>query len=104
MAPSVVQSHEVQNGSQSIAAELKQAAATNFLPVQNAAPPTLSSDYQINEHPIRHRRPIKAVCMGAGYSSLMMGIIHNEKMKDKNIDFFIYERNEDLGRTWLENR
>ena len=42
--------------------------------------------------------------MGAGYSGLMMSIIHSERMKHKNIDFVMYERNADLGGTWLENR
>ncbi|PVH72315.1 FAD/NAD(P)-binding domain-containing protein [Cadophora sp. DSE1049] len=65
---------------------------------------SISSDYQINETPIRHRRPLKVICMGAGYSGLMMGIIHDAKMKQKNIDLVIYERNEDLGGSWLENK
>lgn len=42
--------------------------------------------------------------MGAGYSGLMMGIICSQKMQDRNIDFVIYERNHDIGGTWLENR
>ncbi|CZR57488.1 related to monooxigenase [Phialocephala subalpina] len=47
--------------------------------------------------PIRYRRPLRVVCLGAGYSGLMMGIVHNERMKQKNIDFTIYERNKDPG-------
>ncbi|KAF2653673.1 FAD/NAD(P)-binding domain-containing protein [Lophiostoma macrostomum CBS 122681] len=42
--------------------------------------------------------------MGAGYSGLMMAIVFSEKMQDKNAELVIYERNHDLGGTWLENR
>jgi hypothetical protein len=60
--------------------------------------------YTINEKPIGSRRPIRVVCLGAGYSGLMMSIMFNEKMQDRNADLVIYERNSDLGGTWLENR
>ena len=60
--------------------------------------------YEITEQPIKTRRPIKVVCMGAGYSGLMMGILFSERMKDKNAELLIYERNADLGGTWFENR
>lgn len=62
------------------------------------------ASYKVNEQPIRTRRPIRVACMGAGYSGLMMGIMFSEQMKDKNADLVIYERNKDLGGTWLENR
>ncbi|KAL3475204.1 hypothetical protein BJX99DRAFT_247726 [Aspergillus californicus] len=66
--------------------------------------PALDPNYKIIEEPIGSRRPIRVACMGAGYSGLMMAIVFNEKMKDKNAELVIYERNEDLGGTWLENR
>lgn len=62
------------------------------------------ASYKIHEQPIRTRRPIRVACMGAGYSGLMMGIMFSEQMKDKNAELVIYERNKDLGGTWLENR
>jgi cation diffusion facilitator CzcD-associated flavoprotein CzcO len=64
----------------------------------------LNPDYTIVEQPIGTRRPIRVVCLGAGYSGLMMGIVFNERMKDANAEFVIYERNADLGGTWYENR
>ncbi|KAB8268144.1 hypothetical protein BDV30DRAFT_243637 [Aspergillus minisclerotigenes] len=60
--------------------------------------------YKVFEQPIRTRRPIRVACMGAGYSGLMMGIVFSEQMKGKNAELVIYERNKDLGGTWLENR
>lgn len=64
----------------------------------------LDPNYAITEQPIGTRRPIRVACMGAGYSGLMMGIVFSQQMQDKNAELVIYERNEDLGGTWLENR
>ncbi|KAL3488334.1 hypothetical protein BJX62DRAFT_253348 [Aspergillus germanicus] len=71
--------------------------------IQNGHP-ALDPFYKIVEQPIGTRRPIRVACMGAGYSGLMMAIVFSERMKDKNAELVIYERNEDLGGTWLENR
>lgn len=60
------------------------------------------SGYKIVEQPIGTRRPIRVICLGAGYSGLMMAIMFNEKMKHANAELVIYERNGDLGGTWLE--
>jgi cation diffusion facilitator CzcD-associated flavoprotein CzcO len=65
---------------------------------------TLDPNYTIIEKPIGTRRPIRVACMGAGYSGLMMAILFSQKMQDKNAELVVYERNEDLGGTWLENR
>lgn len=63
-----------------------------------------TSDYIINEEPIRTRQPLRVVCMGAGYSGLMLGIVFSQKLQNSNAELVIYERNADLGGTWLENR
>ena len=64
----------------------------------------VKSTYRIIERPIGSRRPLRVVCMGAGYSGLMMAIMFNEKMKNSNATLAVYEKNEDIGGTWLENR
>lgn len=64
----------------------------------------VDSGYTIREEPIGTRRPIRVVCLGAGYSGLMMAIVFSQRMQNKNADFVIYERNNDLGGTWLVNR
>lgn len=71
---------------------------------KTAAGPHLDASYNIVERPIGTRRRIRVVCMGAGYSGLMMAMVFSERMKDKNAELVIYERNDDLGGTWLENR
>lgn len=72
--------------------------------ISSAHPHRLNTEYTIIEQPIGTRRPLRVVCLGAGYSGLMMGIVFNERMKDANAEFVIYERNADLGGTWYENR
>lgn len=60
--------------------------------------------YKVTEQPIGTRRPLRVACLGAGYSGLMMSIVFSQKMQGKNAELIIYERNSDLGGTWLENR
>lgn len=66
--------------------------------------PNLDPSYKIIEQPIGTRRPLRVACMGAGYSGLMMAIVFSESMQNKNAELVVYERNKDLGGTWLENR
>lgn len=60
--------------------------------------------YKIIEQPLGERRHVRIACMGAGYSGLMMAIVFSERLQGKNAEFVVYERNVDLGGTWLENR
>ena len=65
---------------------------------------TVKRPYSVQNAPMGARRPLRIVCIGAGYSGLMMAIIVEQKMKDRDVDFRVYEMNEDLGGTWLVNR
>jgi hypothetical protein len=99
--PKVCKSHHVRP------AEVDQTLAAVEQHINNLAKEAstiLDASYSITERPIGTRRPIRVACMGAGYSGLMMAILFSQKMQDKNAEFVIYERNEDLGGTWLENR
>ncbi|KAF9882919.1 hypothetical protein FE257_004900 [Aspergillus nanangensis] len=68
----------------------------------NRPPP--SKAFEIIEEPIHTRRPLRVLCLGAGYSGILLGIIWNQQMQDRGAELVIYERNDDLGGTWLENR
>lgn len=59
----------------------------------------------ILESPIHKPRKLRLVCIGAGYAGLMMAykIKYQMNMEDV-IDLCIYEKNHDVGGTWLENR
>ena len=58
----------------------------------------------ILEQPIFTRRKLRIVCIGAGLSGITLAhkIKHEFKASD-DVDFTIYERNHDVGGTWLEN-
>ncbi|KAL2844107.1 hypothetical protein BJY01DRAFT_264097 [Aspergillus pseudoustus] len=60
--------------------------------------------FEVIEEPIHARRPLRVLCLGAGYSGILLGIIWSQRMQNRDADFVIYERNNDLGGTWLENR
>lgn len=102
MAPSIVSLEPEAPSVQSKTVDEIKSHATNG----NKSTPSygLDQSYTLIEKPLGTRRHLRVVCLGAGYSGLMMGILHNERMKHANMDFVIYERNEDLGGTWLENR
>jgi hypothetical protein len=63
---------------------------------------TNDRNYSIHESFSGQRRPIRVICAGAGAS----GICLAKYIKDetKNVDLVVYEKNEDIGGTWLENR
>lgn len=62
------------------------------------------SKYHVENVPTGARRKLRVVCIGAGYSGLMMAIIAEQKMKFQEIDFQIYDLNSDVGGTWLLNK
>jgi cation diffusion facilitator CzcD-associated flavoprotein CzcO len=57
------------------------------------------------DEPVYEPRRIRIVCVGAGYSGLMLAYEakHNESLQGF-IDLTIYEKSEDVGGTWLANR
>ncbi|KAJ4176006.1 hypothetical protein NW759_017577, partial [Fusarium solani] len=57
------------------------------------------------EQPVYKPRKIRVVCIGAGYAGLMLSYKwkHETPMTDF-IDLRIYEKNADVGGTWLVNR
>jgi cation diffusion facilitator CzcD-associated flavoprotein CzcO len=53
------------------------------------------------DHEIDDPRPIKVICIGAGISGIITGIRLPHHIK--NLELVIYEKNHDVGGTWLEN-
>lgn len=64
-------------------------------------PPAFEANY--GKHPLHdsQRRPLHVVIAGAGPSGIAMAI---ELIKLANVTFEIFEKNSDVGGTWLENR
>jgi hypothetical protein len=57
----------------------------------------------ILEQAIYTRRQLRIVCIGAGLSGLTLAHKIKHEFKATNVDFTIYDRNHDVGGTWLEN-
>ncbi|GAB7341480.1 hypothetical protein MBLNU457_7713t1 [Dothideomycetes sp. NU457] len=58
--------------------------------------------YSILEQPMGTKRPIRVILMGAGASALNFLKKAEEQLQDVKIT--VYEKNHDVGGTWLENR
>lgn len=67
-----------------------------------AAPETDATGYRIREEPYGTKRHVRVVLMGAGASSLNFFKKAEEQMQ--NLKITCYEKNRDIGGTWLENR
>lgn len=59
------------------------------------------NDYHIRESPMGSRRPIKVIFLGMGAAGINFA---HSVSKLPNIELQIYEKNDDVGGTWLENR
>jgi hypothetical protein len=61
-----------------------------------------STGYRIREEAFGTRRKLRVVLMGAGASTVNFLKKAEETMQ--NLDVTVYEKNHDIGGTWLENR
>ncbi|KAJ9645779.1 hypothetical protein H2199_002819 [Coniosporium tulheliwenetii] len=74
-------------------------------PVNGYEEPTPETDeygYRIREQPMGTKRKVKVILMGAGASSLNFFKHAEEQLQ--NVEIVCYEKNNDVGGTWLENR
>ncbi|KAG4260897.1 hypothetical protein FPRO03_02720 [Fusarium proliferatum] len=60
----------------------------------------------VREGPSFQPRKLKVVCIGAGYAGLMLSYQykHGDSPLDQFIDLKIYDKNDDVGGTWLVNK
>ncbi|KAI6915165.1 steroid monooxygenase [Hortaea werneckii] len=65
-------------------------------------PESDTSGYKIREVPYGTKRPIRVVLMGAGASTA--NFLKKAEEQLQNVKIFVYEKNHDVGGTWLENR
>jgi len=61
-----------------------------------------ATGYRIREESYGTKRSVRVVLMGAGASTLNFLKKAEERMK--NVKITVYEKNHDVGGTWLENR
>ncbi|KIX09207.1 uncharacterized protein Z518_00286 [Rhinocladiella mackenziei CBS 650.93] len=58
--------------------------------------------YQIRESPMGTRRKLKVIFLGMGCSGI--NFAHQLRQQMQDVELVIYEKNHDIGGTWLENR
>ncbi|KAF9775988.1 hypothetical protein IL306_005876 [Fusarium sp. DS 682] len=60
----------------------------------------------IHEGPCYQPRKLKVVCIGAGFAGLMLSYQykHGDAPLEQFMDLKIYEKNDDIGGTWLVNK
>jgi cation diffusion facilitator CzcD-associated flavoprotein CzcO len=64
----------------------------------------MSSDYSVLDQYIYKTRCLRVVIVGAGLTGIAAVHKLDTKFKDLDITYQIYEKNHDVGGTWLENR
>ena len=81
------------------------------LPIRNHDLPTpalsrngssLEESYTVREQPLGTTKHLRIVGIGAGASGLNM--MRTMRLNLTDYDFVIYEKNQDVGGTWFENR
>lgn len=77
-------------------------ANEHFVQTNAADPATDTDTFHLKDEPVENFRPLRVVVIGAGFSGIYMGIRISEKLR--NIDLVMYDKNKELGGTWLENR
>ncbi|KAI6884170.1 steroid monooxygenase [Hortaea werneckii] len=65
-------------------------------------PESDASGYRIREVPYGTKRPIRVALMGAGASTV--NFLKKAEEQLQNVKITVYEKNHDVGGTWLENR
>ncbi|KAH7089682.1 cyclohexanone monooxygenase [Paraphoma chrysanthemicola] len=66
------------------------------------SPSAVKEPYRVSDQPNGRLSKIKAICIGAGASGLYLAYSMERRMK--NYELTVYEKNNDIGGTWLENR
>ncbi|KAJ7196375.1 FAD/NAD-P-binding domain-containing protein [Mycena pura] len=68
----------------------------------DTVPPRVEKPYSTGDFSIDDYRPIKVICIGAGFSGILSAIRFQQKVS--NLDFKLYEKADGVGGTWRANR
>lgn len=60
--------------------------------------------YRIIEEPYGTLAPLRIIVIGGGASGICFSKFYEEKLMSSNVSLQVYEKNNDVGGTWLENR
>lgn len=68
--------------------------------VNGATPNGATSTYTVADHGIHEPRPTRLICIGAGIAGIAAAYKYQQQLE--STEFRIYEKNGDVGGTWLE--
>jgi cation diffusion facilitator CzcD-associated flavoprotein CzcO len=60
--------------------------------------------YEVSDQWLGQPRPIRIIVVGAGISGIAAVKLFKERFTDSPTSMVLYEKNHDVGGTWLENR
>lgn len=63
-----------------------------------------ASTYEVTDQRIGMPHPARVVVVGAGISGIAAVKLFRETFNGKPTELVLYEKNGDVGGTWLENR
>lgn len=61
-----------------------------------------NENYTVTEEPLGTPRYLRVIALGAGASGL--NLARHVDLHMKNVELIVYEKNADVGGTWLENK
>lgn len=64
----------------------------------------VNNGYHYQSQYLGQPRPVRVIIIGAGLSGIAAVKIFKERFSGKAVEIVIYEKNEDVTGTWLENR
>ncbi|KAJ7230153.1 FAD/NAD-P-binding domain-containing protein [Mycena pura] len=70
----------------------------------DTVPPRVEEPYSTGDFSIDDYRPVKVICIGAGFSGILRVSAIRFQQKVPNLDFKLYEKADGVGGTWRENR
>ena len=71
------------------------------MPAASLPPPRTWSS-MIYDHEVDEARPMRVICIGAGISGILTGIRLPQQIE--NLELVIYDKNNEVGGTWYENK
>lgn len=63
-----------------------------------------ADDYHYPRQVLNKSRPVRVVVIGAGVAGIAAVKLYKDRFKGSDVQLTIYEKNADVGGTWLENR
>lgn len=63
---------------------------------------TDAPELTVKDVPVENFRKMRVVVIGAGFSGIYLGVRIPQRLR--NVELAIYEKNDDVGGTWYENR